>query len=368
MEQFALVVFSIEAMTFFEEPKTKKANRKLVWISFGVLTVVLSGLLFIPTGFVIERPGQVFNVMGEIDGAQVISSNEVEIFPSETKFDVTTVSLLGNRDSTPSWVQIFLAWADPNQVVIPLDEVFPPNFSTEQFRAESSLQMEVSQQDAIAVALKELRYEVPRVLYVNTVLEDAPASGILIAGDLVINAGGEPVADFESLKAIIQATNGSALQIEVLREGVLTKLAVSPERTADTWAIGAMIGYTYDFPFDIDLQLGDVGGPSGGLMFSLGVLDSLTPGSLAGSSHIAGTGTIDSDGGVGPIGGIALKMLGAKEAGATLFLAPEANCSEAVDNIPSDLTVVSVRDLSEALEKIDLFTTGQQLPELQCTN
>ena len=121
-------------MTFFEDPKADKKSRISVWLGLGVLTVVLSGLLLIPTGFVIERPGQVFNVMGEISGEQVISSSEAEIFPSETRFDVTTVSLLGNRESTPSWIQVFMAWADPNQIVIPLDEVFPPNFSTEQFR------------------------------------------------------------------------------------------------------------------------------------------------------------------------------------------------------------------------------------------
>ncbi|MDG2496652.1 MAG: PDZ domain-containing protein [Aquiluna sp.] len=355
-------------MTFFENPKPSKTIRKSGWIGFGVLALILTGVLLIPTGFVIERPGQVFNVMGEIDGEQVISSSEVEIFASETRFDVTTVSLLGNRESTPSWVQVFRAWADPNQIVIPLDEVFPPNFSTEQFRAESSLQMEVSQQDAIAVALKNLGYEVPRVLYVNTVLEDAPASGILIAGDLVVNADGKPVADFDNFKAIIQSTQGDALEIQVIREGNLKTLSVSPKLTGEAWAIGAMIGYTYDFPFDLTLQLGDVGGPSGGLMFSLGVLDSLTPGSLGGNSHIAGTGTINSEGAVGPIGGIGLKMLGAKQAGATLFLAPEANCAEALAQIPSNLTVVSVRDLAEAIEKIDLFTSGQQMPELQCTN
>ncbi|MGB4706137.1 MAG: S16 family serine protease [Aquiluna sp.] len=355
-------------MTFFEDPKADKKSRISVWLGLGVLTVVLSGLLLIPTGFVIERPGQVFNVMGEISGEQVISSSEAEIFPSETRFDVTTVSLLGNRESTPSWIQVFMAWADPNQIVIPLDEVFPPNFSTEQFRAESSLQMEVSQQDAIAVALKELGFEVPRVLYVNTVLEDAPASGILIAGDLLVNADGQPVFDFDSFKSIIQSVEGEPLEIEVIRQGAATTLFISPELTGETWAIGAMIGYTYDFPFDLTLQLGDVGGPSGGLIFSLGVLDSLTPGSLAGNLHIAGTGTIDSDGNVGPIGGIALKMLGAQEAGATLFLAPEANCEEALANIPSDLTVVSVRDLAEAIDKIDLFNSGQKLPDLQCTN
>jgi PDZ domain-containing protein len=83
---------------------------------------------------------------------------------------------------------------------------------------------------------------------------------------------------------------------------------------------------------------------------------------------VAGTGTIDPEGNVGPIGGIALKMLGAKQAGAELFLAPSANCQEAIGQIPSNLTVVSVRDLTEALEKIEMFANGEQLPAMQCNN
>lgn len=365
---FAAALSSIGAMTFFEEPKPAKRRRFGGWIGLGVAAIVAVGLLLVPTGFVIERPGQVFNVMGEISGTQIISSQDTEIFASESRFDVTTVSLLGNRESTPSWVQVLSAWADPDQVVLPLDKIFPPNFTAEQFRAESSMQMEVSQQDAIAVALKQLGYKVPRVLYVNTVLEDSPSSGILIAGDLITSAGGVEVATFDEFKSQIQLAKEAALSIEVIRDGRPTTLSVTPELNVETWVIGSMIGYTYDFPFELDLQLGDVGGPSGGLIFSIGVLDSLTEGSLAGTAHVAGTGTIDSDGNVGPIGGIALKMLGAKQAGAELFLVPEGNCQEAIDKIPSNITVVSVRDFSEALKKIEMFANGEQLPAMQCNN
>ena len=365
---FTAALSNIGTMTFFDEPKPAKRRRFGGWIGLGVAAIVAVGLLLVPTGFVIERPGQVFNVMGEIGGSQVISSQDVEIFASESRFDVTTVSLLGNRESTPSWVQVLYAWADPNQVVLPLDQIFPPSFTAEQFRAESSMQMEVSQQDAIAVALKQLGYEVPRVLYVNTVLEDSPSSGILIAGDLITAAGGVDVTTFEEFKSQIQLAQDTALSIEVIRDGQPTILSVTPELNVETWAIGSMIGYTYDFPFELDLQLGDVGGPSGGLIFSIGVLDSLTEGSLAGTAHVAGTGTIDPDGNVGPIGGIALKMLGAKQAGAELFLVPEKNCQEAIDRIPSNMTVVSVRDLAEALSKIEMFANGEQLPAMQCNN
>jgi PDZ domain-containing protein len=226
--------------------------------------------------------------------------------------------------------------------------------------------MEISQQDAIAAALTELGYEVPRNLYVASVLEDTPSSKILIAGDIVVSAGGKKVLAFEELREQIQATQGAAIEIVVEREGQEKAFSITPELRDDLWVIGAMISYTYTFPVDITLQLGDVGGPSGGLMFTLGILDSLTEGSLAGDNHISGTGTISANGEVGPIGGIELKMISARKSGADLFLIPSGNCQEAIGQVPEGLPVVSVRDLAQALSAIELIKNGSELPSLSC--
>lgn len=337
------------------------------WGVASLLLISLGSLIALPSGYVIQRPGQVFNVMGEVDGVQVISSSDVQTFASESQFDVTTVSLLGNRESNPNWVQVLLAWADPEQVVLPLDEVYPPDKTTEEIRAESSAQMEVSQQDAIAAALINLGYEVPRQLYVSSVIADAPASGLLVGGDFVVSAGGVSVTTFEELREQIQASQGSPIDIGVIRDGVAQQYEITPGKRDDGYFIGAMVGYTYDFPVDVELQLGDVGGPSGGLMFSLGIIDALTEGSLAQSMHVAGTGTITPSGEVGPIGGIRLKMIASKNAGADLFLAPVDNCEEMLGHVPEGLAVATVRDLNEALAVLALATKGEQLPALSCT-
>ncbi len=328
--------------------------------------ITLGSMAALPTGYVIERPGQVFNVMGEISGQKVISSDDVAVYESDSRFDITTVSLLGNRESTPSWVQVLWAWADPEQIVLPLDEVYPPSLTTAEIRAESSAQMEVSQQDAIAAALSELGYEIPRTLYVASVIADAPSSGILVAGDFVVSAGGRDVVSFDELKSQIQLSEGQPMIIEVIRDSQPLSLEITPEKRETDWVIGAMVGYTYDFPVDIQLQLGDVGGPSGGLMFSLGILDTLSEGSMAAGYHVSGTGTINAVGEVGPIGGVGLKMIAAKNSGADLFLVPQGNCEEAIGQIPEGLSVVTVRDLSEALEAIDALTEGNQLPSVSC--
>ena len=354
------------AMSFFNS--TRARPRFSRWGIASLFILALAGLSFLPSGYVIERPGQVFNVMGEIDGKPVISSSDLENYPSESRFDITTVSLLGNREANPNWIQVLAAWADPNQVVLPIDKVFPPNLSTEEVRAESSLQMEVSQQDAIAVALTQLGYQVPRSLYVSSVIEKTPASQKLIAGDFVVSAQGLAISTFEELKAAIQLAGDSEVMIGIVRDGDQQEIAITPVKQGDTFVIGALIGYTYNFPANVSLQLGDVGGPSGGLMFTLGILDSFTPNSLAGKNHVAGTGTISSEGQVGPIGGIKLKVIAARDAGATVFLVPSKNCEELLGHVPSGLSVAPVRDLNEALKVLDQVAAGTKLPELKCTN
>jgi PDZ domain-containing protein len=357
---------SIDAMTFFRNSNPRP--RRGSWAITALLVLSLAGLMTLPSGYVIERPGQVFNVMGEIDEKPVISATDVKTYKSETRLDITTVSLLGNRDSTPGWLQVFVAWLDPDQVVLPLDEVYPPQLSTEQVRAESTAQMEVSQQDAIAAALQELGYQLDRQLYVASVIADTPASKKLVAGDYLLAVGAVEVATYEELREQIQLNGGEQVEIKVVRDGKPMSFELIPEQKDDSWVIGAMVGYVYDFPVDIELQLGDVGGPSGGLIFALGIYDVLTEGSLASNTHIAGTGTISSDGKVGPIGGIELKLIAAKNAGAKLFLAPEGNCSEVIGQIPDGLSVVIVNDLKSALSAIQDFNSGKPAPSISCTN
>lgn len=350
-------------MSLYSNRPRRKAGSLALW-SFTALTFI--GLAVLPTGYVIERPGQSFNVMAEVGDKPVISSGDLEAYKSESSLDILTVSILGNRSFTPNWLQVLGAWIDPQQIVKPLDEVYPPQFTQEQIKAESSLQMEVSQQEAIAAALKNLGYEFAGQLYVNSVIADAPASKILIAGDFVQKVNGVTVLDFDSLRAEIQKSEGNPVVFQIEREGKTMEVSITPKLQEGSWVIGAMVGTVYDFPVAIDLQLGDVGGPSGGMMFTLGIIDTFTPGSIAGSNHVAGTGTISNEGIVGPIGGIELKMLAAKNSGADLFIGPFDNCSEMQGNVPSGLNVVAVKTLEEALQAVSDLEQGKKSPNLTC--
>ena len=88
--------------------------------------------------------------------------------------------------------------------------------------------------------------------------------------------------------------------------------------------IGVEVQQGYKFPFPITITVGNIGGPSAGMMFALGIIDKLTPMNLTGGKFIAGTGEITASGEVEPIGGIQQKMVGARDAGATVFLTPAA--------------------------------------------
>ena len=177
-----------------------------------------------------------------------------------------------------------------------------------------------------------------------------------------VSVNGEDPLDVTQLRSII-ADNGtdSPVAIEITRDGSTKTVEVIPRENPEgdgNPIVGITVGADYDFPFEVKIQLEQVGGPSAGMMFALGIIDKLTPGALNGGQDIAGTGTITVDGLVGPIGGIRQKLYGARDDGAEFFLAPAANCGEVVGNVPDGLTVFAVDTLDEALAALDVVSEG----------
>jgi len=119
---------------------------------------------------------------------------------------------------------------------------------------------------------------------------------------------------------------------------------------------------SFKFPFPVTISVGDIGGPSAGLMFALGIIDKLTPMDLTGGKFIAGTGEITGGGQVQPIGGIQQKMVGARDAGATIFLTPAANCPDTKGAVPAGLRLVKVSTLAQAVTYLEAIKAGQAVP------
>ncbi len=309
-----------------------------IW-ALTVALVVLLVITFLPTSYVIQRPGPVYNTLGTAeatDGTQVplISVDGAETFPTEGALDLLTVQVVGNRERTPSWFELATAWFDPSRAVLPIDSVYPEGQSTEQRNEESAAMMVDSQKEATAAALAELGYDVDSMLTVYALTEDSASAGVLEEGDVIVSADGETATDAAELREIVNEGDGDPVELTIERNGEEESVSVTPKEVEvdgeTVWLIGVTLTNDFEFPIDVTIQLNNVGGPSAGMMFALGIIDTLTPDQLNGGETVAGTGTIDAQGVVGPIGGIRQKMWGAVGAGADWFLAPADNCDEVV--------------------------------------
>ncbi len=147
-----------------------------------------------------------------------------------------------------------------------------------------------------------------------------------------------------------------------------TKQMTGAQTSAAAQAKKFLAAHGYDVSnMKVDASAGDVGGPSAGLMMTLGIIDLVTPASETGGRTIAGTGTIGTNGRVGAIGGIRFKMIGARRAGATWFLAPASNCDEVVGHVPAGMRVVRVSTLSDAYSALVKIGKGDTSSLPACT-
>ena len=347
-------------------------GRRVGWLLLALTLFGLFGLAVLPSPYVIERPGPVIDTLGTV----TIGGEEVALIqiPTEPTYEtpgslsLTTVNVYGNREQAPSWFEVMRAWVDPSQSVVPVDAVFPPGVSTEDRREQSRIDMENSQQEAIAAAMRSIGEPYESRLLVIETLDGSPAQDVIEASDVILTVNDEPVRDVTALRAAI-AANGTvdAVELGIQRAGSDLTVEVTPvlsESEPRVPVIGVLIAGEYVFPFEVDIELENIGGPSAGLMFALGIIDTLTRESLAGGAEVAGTGTISADGSVGPIGGIVQKMHGAVEAGADWFLAPIANCDDVAGNIPAGLEVFAVTTLDGAIGVLQTIAEDADLSDL----
>jgi len=328
--------------------------------------IAVSVLVSVP--YVILGPGPTLNTLGkDSSGQPLITISGHLTYPTSGHLNMVTVSYQGGPGTNLNIFAALAAWLNPDEAVVPESELFAPGQTQQQSQQQDTQQMTGSQETATAAALTELH--IPYDTEVVVVQSEAgyPAHGVLEAGDVITAVDGQPVTGPSRLTALIAAhPAGSTLTLTIDRKGKTEQVAVGTKEVGGRPVMGVGIQEQYKFPFTVTFSVGDIGGPSAGMMFALGIIDKLTTLNLTGGRFIAGTGEIEASGKVDPIGGIQQKMVGARNAGATVFLTPAANCPDTKGAVPAGLRLVKVSTLSQAVTYLEDLKAGHSQAVPSC--
>lgn len=331
------------------------------------LIALLCGALLWPVPYAEMSPGPTVNTLGSHDGDPVLQISGHRTYPTSGHLNMTTVRVT-SADYSMNLVEAVVGWLAHDQKVVEHDTLYPKGQTAEQADQENAEEFTQSQDSAKVAALEQLGISVGTRVIVSTVVKGAPAEGVLHAGDVIKAVDGRPVkAAGDVAELVTKHRPGQTVVFTVVPKGakgdasrdVRITTGTSDDGGAPRAIVGIQAGVEHTFPFKIDIKLADVGGPSAGLMFALGIVDKLTPQDLTGGKFIAGTGTIDDQGRVGPIGGIDMKTIAARDKGAEYFLTPADNCAEAAADTPSGLTLVKVKTIDGALDALKDIREGR---------
>lgn len=335
----------------YVEPATARSTT--LGISLLLTVGLLVAIMFIPAPYVVRSPGPTENTLGEENGVPLIEVSGAETYPASGELRLTTVSVSGGPGYPADALQVLRGWIDDKRSVYPVEAIFPEDRSADEVAEQNTADMVSSQENATVAALTEVGYTVPATMTVVDSIPGTGAEGLLEPEDVIVSFNGTDLVTYQELIEDIEGTEpGTEVTLGVERDGEDVDVVLPTTDNYGRTILGVYLDPVFDLPVDVTIQIEDIGGPSAGTMFALGIIDVLTPDDEAGGHVIAGTGTMSVDGLVGPIGGIQQKLYGAQRDGATWFLAPEANCDEVVGNIPDGLEVTAVGTLEQALDAV----------------
>ena len=332
-------------------------NKKIL-IIFLVLFISISSSSLVKTDYYFMSPGPPYQ--------WDIEYGEIENY----EFEGNLFQLTVRRDEASA---LIYAWSLLNDTydLYPREVILPDGVTPKELSEISIQNMRTSENVAIAVALKNLGYKIESKgdgVAVVGLLDDSPVKNKLKKGDLLNSINNTEIySATEFISTLRTYSIGETVSIGLLREtdGVKEQLYIETTLIEHVEYKGEpMVGFLattvnerFDFPFEIDIKTGNVGGPSAGLMMALNVYNNLIPEDITNSMIVAGTGTIEIDGSVGPVGGIKQKIIAAKRAGAELILVPVANFEEAKQFETDKTAIVAVDSFDEALAVISQYSS-----------
>jgi Lon-like protease len=326
-----------------------------------VAAVVVSAVLPVP--YVILSPGPTLNTLGSQSGTPLIQISGHPVKATRGHLNMVTVDFQGGPGDEINIFTALRAWVSAHDAVVPQEEVFGTGESAQQVQNQDVEEMANSQEVATAAALTYLRIPFKTITQVAQTEPGMPAATVLKAGDVITAVDGAAITDPGTLSTQIEShPAGTALHLTVLRGGQVKQLTITPVERGGHPVIGIYAEESYKFPFSVRISVGDIGGPSAGMMFALGIIDKVGSVDLTGGRFIAGTGEISQNGAVSPIGGIQQKMVGARDEGATVFLVPAGNCSDVIGADPPGLRLVKVSTLSGAVSALEAIKAGRAVP------
>ena len=338
-------------------------------IALTAVVVMTCALFLVPVPYGIFSPGPVCAPLQKptaqcpaigADALITVSPASAD-HPTTSRIGATTVNV---RNGEPSIAEAIAAWFSADQAVVPREVVIPPGQDQKQVLQQGAVDMKNAQSSAVYVAEASLHL---LTVTITSVRPGFPAASVLAAGDVVKKVNGAPIDSATALQLLSAANTDptAVFTFTIERGGVTRDVAVTRTKDATQGASAPLIfGIAlHDDPGDLAVNVrldpNAVGGPSAGLMLALSVYDRLTPGNLAGDVTVAGTGTIDDAGNVGPIGGIQQKMYAARHSfKASVFLAPAGDCSETKGAIPKGMRVVKVSTFTDALNAMTAIRAG----------
>ena len=319
--------------------------RQRVTAAVGVLALI--GLVFAINFYrlpvVALSPGPMEDVLArlKVEGSRV--------YDSEGKLYLTSVGI----DDDVRFYEALLDMANRDVQLLPRAELYPGEQDSTEIDKENAALMDRSKETASVVALREVGYEIePSGVEVTQVVAGTPADGKLRAGDRILDADGRAVASTEEVRAAITRHEvGERVAFRIDRDDTEKNVSVQVRDADGQPRVGILLRDLFpDLPVKVSIETqNNIGGPSAGLMFTLSIIDKLTPEDLTGGRRIAGTGEIALDGGVLPVGGVAEKLIAVRRLGVTTFLIPAENCDSVRGQVPDGLRLVKVSTINDAL-------------------
>src|SRR5580658_1740832 len=255
----------------------------------GVVGALFAATL-LPVPYVALMPGPTFNTLGPLGHKPIIQIAGRRTFRTDGHLNMVTVSYIGGPGYSPPF-NIFAAlsaWLSPHNAVVPQQELFPSGSSQQQVSEQDTEEMASSQQMATAAALCQLGIKFTTVDTITSTIRGLPAAGVLHSGDVIVAVNGSPASCTTSIGDLIKARPaGQPVVLTIRRAGKIRKVTLRTATYQGAPVIGVNLVESYVFPFNVTINIGDIGGPSAGMMFAPGIIDQITPDNLTSGKFIA---------------------------------------------------------------------------------